>query len=147
MIKSEEATDSVLSAEPEVVLRVIPMPADSGFENLISGGWVMGKLDAAGSVLPMRISGRLVALVAVDELVFAKPVLLGDVVTFFSRIVRVGTTSVTVQVEAVTERRDGSSPTKVTKYRMTYVALDDERRTTNDDRRGCASDRGGRECR
>jgi len=130
MTKADEATGRVLPAAPEVVLRVIPMPADTAAENWISGGWVMGKLDAAGSVLPMRISGRLVALVAIDELVFAQPVLLGDVVTFFASIVRVGTTSVTVQVEAVTERRDGSSPTKVTKCQMTYVALDDERRPT-----------------
>jgi acyl-CoA thioesterase YciA len=119
-----------LSAEPEVVLRVIPMPADTVLENLISGGWVMGKLDSAGSVLPMRISGRLVALVAVDKLVFAQPILLGEVVTFFATVVSIGTTSVTVQVEAVTERRGGGALTKVTECRMTYVALDDERRPT-----------------
>jgi acyl-CoA thioesterase YciA len=123
-----DETTGVPIADPEVVLRVIPMPADTVFQNMISGGWVMSKLDAAGSVLPMRISGRLVALVAIDHLVFAQPILLGDLVTFFSNVVRVGTTSVTVQVEAVTERRDGSSPTKVTECQMTYVALDDERR-------------------
>lgn len=121
---------SAPSAQPEVVLRVIPMPADTVLENLISGGWVMGKLDAAGSVLPMRISGRLVALVAVDKLVFAQPILLGELVTFLATVVSIGTTSVTVHVEAVTERRGGGVPTKVTECRMTYVALDDDRRPT-----------------
>ncbi|MDM0026684.1 acyl-CoA thioesterase [Variovorax saccharolyticus] len=115
-------------AAPEIVLRVIPMPADTSMENFISGGWVMSKLDAAGSVLPLRISRRRVALVAVDELVFAHPILLGDLVTFHATVTSVGMTSITVQVEATTERRGGGGSTKVTECRMTYVALDDERR-------------------
>ena len=115
-------------AAPEIVLRVIPMPADRLMENFISGGWVMGKLDAAGSVLPLRISRRRVALVAVDKLVFAHPIRLGDLVTFYATLASVGTTSITVKVEAMTERRGGGGLTKVTECRMTYVALDDDRR-------------------
>lgn len=117
-----------LPPDAEVVLRVIPMPADTAMENLISGGWVMGKLDAAGSVLPMRLSKRLVALVAVDKLVFAQPVFLGDLVSFYARVVRVGTTSVTVQVDAFTQTRGGSGSKKVTECQMTYVALDAAKR-------------------
>jgi len=116
------------SPAEEIVLRVIPMPADTVLGELISGGWVMSKLDQAGSVLPARLSGNRVALVAVDKLAFTKPVLLGDVVTFHSSLLKVGTTSVTVQVTATTERRDGSHRETVTRCQMTYVALDDDRR-------------------
>ncbi|MGJ7497414.1 acyl-CoA thioesterase [Variovorax sp. RT4R15] len=114
-----------LRAEPEVVLRVIPMPADTVLDDKISGGWVMSKLDQAGSVLPARFSSRRFALVGVERLVFAKPVLLGDIVTFYAVTQKVGTTSISVEVSATTERRNGSAKEVVTSCVMTYVALDE----------------------
>ena len=121
----EEAVPAILKAEQEIVLRVIPMPADMVQNQTISGGWVMSRLDQAGSVIPTRLSGRRVALVAVDDLTFQKPVLLGDIVTFYACVQRLGRTSLTVRVEATTERRDGSLKQTVTRCKMTYVALDD----------------------
>ncbi|MET0544264.1 MAG: hotdog domain-containing protein [Variovorax sp.] len=112
-------------SDPEVVLRVIPMPADAVQDNTISAGWVMSKLDQAGSVLPARLSGRRFALIAVDKLEFAKPVLLGDIVTFLAFVRKVGITSLSVEVQATTERRDGSEKQVVTSCVMTYVALDE----------------------
>ena len=117
-----------ISSTPEIVLRVIPMPADAGFEDLVSGGWVMGKLDSAGSVLPMRIARRRVVLAAVDKVEFLKPILLGDIVTFRAKVMKVGRTSITVYVEASTERRDGGNCMLVTSCTMTYVAIDEQRK-------------------
>lgn len=122
---TENTSPGAPLVEPEIVLRVIPMPADTVQDETISGGWVMSRLDQAGSVIPARLSGRRVALVAVDKLVFQKPVMLGDIVTFYAAVCRMGRTSLTVQVEATTERRDGSLKQTVTRCKMTYVALDD----------------------
>ena len=117
-----------VSSTPEIVLRVIPMPADAGFENLVSGGWVMSKLDSAGSVLPMRIAKRRVALAAIEKLEFSAPILLGDIVTFKATVMKTGNTSITVCVEAATERRDGGGAIQVTRGILTYVAIDEQRR-------------------
>lgn len=109
----------------ELVLRVMPMPADTHLGDQIAGGWVLAKLDAAGSVLPLRAARGRVALVAVEKLAFNHPVRLGDLVSFYASVLCVGTTSVSVQVQAYTERRGGNAA-KVTEVTMTYVAIDDQ---------------------
>ena len=109
----------------ELVLKVIPMPADCNANGDIFGGWVMAQVDLAGSVLPARyIRGRM-ATVAVNEFVFKQPVGVGDLLSFFAHITRVGNTSLTVEVEVYAERfADQGRHFKVTEARLTYVALD-----------------------
>jgi acyl-CoA thioesterase YciA len=88
----------------ELVLRVIPMPADSNANGDIFGGWIMAQVDVAGAVLPARIARGRIATVAVNQFVFKQPVSVGDLLSFYARVLRVGNTSVTVHVEVYAER-------------------------------------------
>ena len=114
-----------LPCNHELVLKVIPMPADSNANGDIFGGWVMAQVDLAGSVLPARyIKGRM-ATVAVNEFIFKQPVRVGDILSFFSHVTRIGRTSITVEVEVYAERfSDQGKYLKVTEARLTYVAID-----------------------
>ncbi|ADX47885.1 acyl-CoA thioesterase [Paracidovorax avenae] len=116
---------SALPTDKELVLKVIPMPADCNANGDIFGGWVMAQVDLAGSVLPARhVQGRM-ATVAVNEFVFKQPVRVGDILSFFSSITRIGRTSVTVEVEVYAERFAAQGRyVKVTEARLTYVAID-----------------------
>lgn len=113
----------------ELTLKVIPMPADSNPNGDIFGGWIMAQVDLAGSVLPKRLAKGRVATVAVKEIVFKQPVSVGDLLSFYCKVERVGTTSVTVSVVALAERdRYSPDPVKVTEATLTYVAIDDHGR-------------------
>ena len=118
-----------LPTDEELVLKVIPMPADSNANGDIFGGWVMAQVDLAGSVIPARyVQGRM-ATVAVNEFIFKQPVRVGDILTFFSKLVRIGRTSITVKVEVYAERfREQGRYIKVTEASLTYVAIDDQGR-------------------
>jgi acyl-CoA thioesterase YciA len=106
-------------------LRVVPMPADANQNGDIFGGWIMAQVDIAGGVLAGRIARGRIATVAVKEFVFKQPVLIGDLLSFFVDLVRVGRTSVTVKVEVFAERRpDDLKVVKVTEATLTYVAID-----------------------
>ena len=87
-----------LPTDQELVLKVVPMPADCNANGDIFGGWVMAQVDIAGSVLPARLVRGRMATVAVNEFIFKQPVKVGDILSFFARITKVGRTSVTVQV-------------------------------------------------
>jgi acyl-CoA thioesterase YciA len=123
---SENTRPSVdLPTDQELVLKVIPMPADCNANGDIFGGWVMAQVDLAGSVLPARhVRGRM-ATVAVNEFIFKQPVRVGDILSFFAKIVKVGRTSVTVKVEVFAERFGSQGDyIKVTEASVTYVAID-----------------------
>lgn len=116
-------------ADMELVLKVIPMPADTNGNGDIFGGWVMAQVDLAGSVLPARLIVGKFATVAVNEFVFKQAVRVGDLLSFFAAIERVGRTSVTVRVEVYAERRHSCQRyVKVTEARLTYVALGEDGR-------------------
>src|SRR5687767_5673586 len=93
-----------LPTDMELVLKVIPLPADVNANGDIFGGWVMAQCDLAGSVIPARYAKGRMATVAVNEFVFKQPVRLGDILSFYSKLVRIGRTSVTVTVEVFAER-------------------------------------------
>ena len=113
----------------ELTLRTLAMPADANAAGDIFGGWVMAQVDLAGGVLPARLIVGKCATVAVNEFIFKQPVRVGDLLSFFASITRVGTTSVTVQVEVYAERRhSGQRYVKVTEARLTYVAIGDDGR-------------------
>jgi acyl-CoA thioesterase YciA len=106
-------------------LRVMPMPADANQNGDIFGGWIMAQVDIAGGVLAGRIARGRIATVAVKEFVFKQPVLIGDLLSFFVDLVRVGRTSITVKVEVFAERRPAElEVVKVTEATLTYVAID-----------------------
>ena len=113
----------------EPVLRVVPMPADSNYAGDIFGGWIMSQVDIAGAIPALRLARGRVATVAVNSFVFKKPVFVGDLVSFYAHIVKVGRTSITVDVEVYAQRRSLSDAcVKVTEATLTYVAVDEERR-------------------
>jgi len=118
--------DTDLPAGHELVLKVIPMPADCNANGDIFGGWVMAQVDLAGAVLPARrVRGR-IATVAVNEFIFKQPVRVGDILSFYADITRVGNTSITVDVQVFAERlREDNASLKVTQATLTYVAIDD----------------------
>ena len=115
-----------LPTDKELVLKVIPMPADCNANGDIFGGWVMAQVDLAGAVLPARyVDGRM-ATVAVNQFIFKQPVRVGDILSFFAAVTRIGNTSITVQVEVFAERfRAQGRYIKVTEASLTYVAIDD----------------------
>jgi acyl-CoA thioesterase YciA len=116
-----------LPTDKELVLRVIPMPADCNANGDIFGGWVMAQVDLAGSVLPVRRARGRLATVAVNQFIFKQAVRVGDLLSFYAEITRVGTTSITVNVEVYAQRlRDGGEyAVKVTEATLTYVATDE----------------------
>jgi acyl-CoA thioesterase YciA len=118
-----------LPTDKELVLKVIPMPGDCNANGDIFGGWVMAQVDLAGSVVPARhVDGRM-ATVAVNQFIFKQPVRVGDILSFFATLTRIGTTSITVQVEVYAERfRSQKQYVKVTEASLTYVAIDDSGR-------------------
>ncbi len=113
-----------LPIDHDLVLKVIPLPGDCNANGDIFGGWVMAQVDLAGSVLPARyIKGRM-ATVAVNEFIFKQPVRVGDILSFFAQVRRIGNTSVTVQVEVYAERFQAQGVyLKVTEASLTYVAI------------------------
>jgi acyl-CoA thioesterase YciA len=118
-------TPDELHPEMELVMRVMPMPKDANGNGDIFGGWIMSQVDLAGCVLPARVSKGRVATVAVNEFVFRSAVSVGDLLTFYARIERIGKTSVTVHVEVWAERHPAEPLlVKVTEAKVTYVAID-----------------------
>jgi acyl-CoA thioesterase YciA len=85
-------------------MRVSPMPADANGNGDIFGGWIMAQVDLAGSVIPARIARGRIATVAVNQFVFKQPVSMGDLLSFYAKVTRVGRTSVTVNAEVYAER-------------------------------------------
>jgi acyl-CoA thioesterase YciA len=111
----------------ELVLRVMPMPADVNGNGDIFGGWLMAQVDLAGAVLPARIAKGRIATVAVNQFVFKQPVSVGDLVSFYSRVERIGNTSITVHVSVIAERNPANlQVVKVTEANLTYVAIDND---------------------
>ena len=112
--------------DKELVLKVIPMPSDCNAYGHIFGGWVMAQVDLAGAVLPFRYVDGRIATVAVKEFVFKEPVKVGDLLSFYSEITRIGKTSITVNVEVFAERwADKGQYVKVTDATLTYVSVDE----------------------
>jgi acyl-CoA thioesterase YciA len=126
---TSQAESVALPTDKELVLKVIPMPGDCNANGDIFGGWVMAQVDLAGSVIPARHAQGRMATVAVNEFIFKQPVRVGDILSFFSKVTRIGRTSVTVKVEVFAERfRSQGRYIKVTEAYVTYVAIDDQGR-------------------
>ena len=125
--QSQEET-ATLPPGREPTLRVVPMPSDANYTGDIFGGWIMSQVDIAGSIPAIELAKGRVATVAVNSFVFKQPVMIGDVVSFYARVVRVGRTSITVDVEVYARRRALLEVVKVTEATLTYVAVDEQRR-------------------
>jgi acyl-CoA thioesterase YciA len=110
-------------------LRVMPMPADANVHGDVFGGWIMAQVDIAGSLPAVRRANGRVATIAVNSFQFKQPVFVGDLLSFYAEIVKVGNTSVTVNVEVFAERNRLQAETvKVTEATLTYVATGEDRK-------------------
>ncbi len=113
----------------EPTIRVAAMPSDANYSGDMFGGWIMGQVDIAGSIPALhRAKGRVVT-VSVNSFVFKEPIFMGDIVSFYAEIIKVGTTSITVDVQ-VYAQRDPAKPicVKVTEAVLTYVAIGEDRK-------------------
>jgi acyl-CoA thioesterase YciA len=115
--------------DKQPVLRIVPMPADTNAHGTIFGGWVMAQVDIAGSIPAWERAQGPVVTVAVNSFVFKEAVFVGDLVSFYARVLKVGNTSITVDVEVYAQRGRNASKhaVKVTEAQLTYVAVDEKR--------------------
>ena len=112
----------------EPVIRTIAMPEDTNPSGDIFGGWLMAQMDlAAGSAAARRARGRC-ATIAVDGMIFHRPVFVGDEVSLYADLTGVGRTSMKIHVQAWRRSRDGDEQFKVTEANFTFVAIDEDRR-------------------
>lgn len=110
-------------------IRVVAMPADTNATGDIFGGWIMSQVDLAGSVLAYEKTYGRVATVAVNSFQFHKPVYVGDLVSCYARVKKIGNTSITIDVEVFAQRsRDKYNCIKVTEATLTFVAIDENRK-------------------
>lgn len=111
--------------EWQLAVRILSMPADANAFGDVFGGWLMSQVDIAGSVVAVQVASGRVATVAINAFQFIQPVLVGDLVSIYSRLQRVGRTSVTVEVDAFSQREpDPGTVRRVATATLTYVAMD-----------------------
>ena len=113
--------------ERQMAIRVLAMPADTNPSGDIFGGWLMSQADIAGSIIAGQVAQSRVVTVAVNEFRFLKPVSVGDLVTCYGGMEKIGRTSINVKVDIYAERsRDPNSIEMVAEARITYVAVDEQ---------------------
>jgi acyl-CoA thioesterase YciA len=112
----------------DLTTRTLCMPADANPDGDIFGGWLLGQMDIAGGIFSTNVAQCRTTAVAVDAMAFRNPVSVGDVICVYTSLVRVGTTSMSVHVEAWVVRRNQTGRILVTEGTFSYVALDDKGR-------------------
>jgi acyl-CoA thioesterase YciA len=128
LIDFDTVVDTMLPKGVDPTLRVVPMPSDANYSGDIFGGWIMSQVDIAGSIPAVQVAKGRVATIAVNSFIFKQPVLIGDLVSFYATISKVGRTSITVDVEVFAQRRSLHEIVKVTDATLTYVAVDEKRK-------------------
>jgi len=121
---SDDPQDRVQLPQGQPALRTIAMPADANPNGDIFGGWLLSQMDLAGSVVAYERAGGRIATVAIDAMSFRQPVFIGDLVSCYATVRRVGTTSIQVEVETYVRRRESRDLVLVTDGLFTYVAID-----------------------
>ena len=128
---TETTAHAALSSPDEprgdLCIRTLAMPADTNGHGDIFGGWLLSHMDVGGGVFASKIAKSRTVTVAIDAMNFRKPVCVGDLVSVYANIVRIGRTSITVHLEAWVRRRgESQSMILVTDGNFTYVAIDEQ---------------------
>jgi len=126
--KKNEAASKTTQILPATMptTRVLAMPADTNAAGDIFGGWIMSQVDIAASIAAHRYAGTRAVTVAVNSFQFRKPVYVGDLISCYASVKKVGNTSITVFVEVYAERdRQQVEVVKVTEATLTFVAIDE----------------------
>jgi acyl-CoA thioesterase YciA len=109
----------------EPILRTVPQPADMNGNGDIFGGWVLSQMDIAGGVLAARTARGRTATVAITAMEFVQPIKIGDLVSVYGEVARIGRTSITVKMETLVQRQFDATPIRVTEGTFVYVAIDE----------------------
>ena len=125
-VSASQPVDAPPQTEP--ALRAIAMPADANPSGDIFGGWLLSQMDMAGSTVATRRAKGRVVTVAITAMTFHRPVFVGDEVSCYAEIIKIGRTSITIKVESWVRRGRGEETIEVTEGIFTYVAVDSERR-------------------
>lgn len=113
-------------SDSELVIRVVAMPADTNSSGDIFGGWLLSQMDLAAWIGARRLTSHRLATVALDGVIFHRPVYVGDCVLCYAKVEKIGRTSITVHIDAHVERLDGGTEEKVTEGRFVLVAIGDD---------------------
>lgn len=130
---SEVSSEPARTISGEPVIRTIPMPADLNANGDVFGGWVLSQMDIAGGICAEQAirrsgeGGRL-ATVAVEAMTFHRPIAVGDVVSLYAEVTRIGRTSISVRIETIVNRRGSPQDIRVTEGTFVYVAIDENNR-------------------
>lgn len=121
---------NVEANERELVIKVLAMPSDTNPGGDMFGGWIVSQMDLAAYVHARKLTRARIVTVAIENLVFHKPVYVGDCVICYARTEKIGKTSVTIHIEVVVERREKHEHEKVTEGRFVFVAIGEDRKPT-----------------
>ena len=118
-----------MAARPrDPIVRTVPQPADMNGNGDIFGGWVLSQMDVAGGALAARVAKGRVATVAITAMTFVQPIKVGDMVSIYGTVAKIGRTSVTIDLETIVQRRHESTEIQVTHGTFVFVAIDEEGR-------------------
>jgi len=108
------------------IIRTVPQPADMNGNGDIFGGWVLSQMDIAGGALAARVAHGRVATVAITAMTFVQPIKVGDLVSIYGEVAKIGRSSITIALETVVQRRHESTERRVTHGTFVFVAIDEE---------------------
>lgn len=117
-----------MSSEKELVIKVVAMPSDTNPDGDMFGGWILSQMDLAAYLHARKHTHAKVVTVAIDNIVFHKPVLIGDCLICYATTERVGRTSITIKIDAVVERQKNKEQEQVTEGRFVFVAIDKDKK-------------------
>jgi acyl-CoA thioesterase YciA len=126
---STEDLDSSPRPAGDLTLQIVALPSDTNAHGDLYGGWLVQQMDLAGSVAASRVAQGKVATVAIDAMAFLRPVAVGSVLAFHTRVLNIGRSSIAVMVEVWATAPGGEQPDKITETQFTFVAIDTNRRT------------------
>jgi acyl-CoA thioesterase YciA len=118
--------DLMAESRRDPIVRTVPQPADMNGNGDIFGGWVLSQMDVAGGALAARVAKGRVATVAITAMTFVEPIKVGDMVSIYGEVQKLGRTSITIDLETVVQRRTGTTDIRVTHGTFVFVAIDEE---------------------
>ena len=110
------------------IVRTVPQPADMNGNGDIFGGWVLSQMDVAGGALAARVAKGRIATVAITAMTFVQPIKVGDMVSIYGKVAKIGRTSITIDLETVVQRRNDAAEIQVTHGTFVFVAIDEDGR-------------------
>lgn len=113
-------------SQRDPIIRTVPQPADMNGNGDIFGGWVLSQMDVAGGSLAARVARGRVATVAITAMTFVQPIKVGDMVSIYGKVARIGRTSITIDLETVVQRRHDLAEIQVTHGTFVFVAIDED---------------------